>query len=59
MKNGDKVKYSYGLTMIYVGVNPLRDGESIVINTNSVCKQQPNLKLPLIESLPTDRLTKI
>jgi hypothetical protein len=59
MENGDKVKYSGGLTMIYVGKDPLNEDQSIVINPHSICKQQPNLKLPLIQSLPTNALKKV
>jgi len=46
MKNGDKVKYAYGLEFIFIGNNPFKSGDAYCVNptTNK------------IDSLPIERL---
>ncbi len=55
--NGDKVKYAYGLTFIFVGLDPLDKTQAYCLHPTAICQDQPNLKYKRVDKLPLDRLT--
>ena len=55
--NGDKVKYAYGLTFIFVGLDPLDKTQAYCLHPTAICQDQPNLKYKKVDKLPLDRLT--
>ena len=55
--NGDKVKYAYGLTFIFVGLDPLDNTQAYCLHPTAICQDQPNLKYKRVDKLPLDRLT--
>ena len=58
-KTGDKVKYRFGLTFIYLSLNPLVEGRSCCIHPTATCQNQPNLGLKRVDSIPTEDLTLV
>ena len=56
-QNGDKVKYAYGLTFIFVGLDPFDNNYAYCVNINTVYQTQPELKHKIVDRLPLDRLT--
>ncbi|MGB0896850.1 MAG: hypothetical protein ACPGRW_05980 [Flavobacteriaceae bacterium] len=56
-KNGDKVKYAYGLTFVFVGLDPFDNTSAYCIHPTAICQDQPNLKYKRVDKLPLDRLT--
>jgi hypothetical protein len=55
--NGDKVKYAYGLTFIFIGLDPLDNTQAYCLHPTAICQEQPNLKYKRVDKLPLDRLT--
>ena len=58
-KNGDKVKYSYGLTFTFIGVNPLNNKEAYCLHPTALCQDQPELNRSRVDLLLLDCLTLI
>lgn len=56
-KNGDKVKYSHGLTFVFVGLDPFDNTKAYCLHPTAICQDQPNLKYKRVDKLPLDRLT--
>ena len=55
--NGDKVKYAYGLTFIFIGLDPLDNTKAYCLHPTAICQDQPSLKYKRVDKLPLDRLT--
>jgi hypothetical protein len=56
-QNGDKVKYAYGLTFIFVGLDPFDNNYAYCVNIDTVYQTQPELKHKIVDRLPLERLT--
>lgn len=61
-KNGDKVKYCYGLTFIFIGDNPNNENEAYCIHPTAVDKNSDfniNNNIKRIDSLLIEKLTLV
>ena len=56
-KNGDKVKYAYGLTFVFVGLDPFDNTHAYCVHPTAICQDQPQLKYKRVDKLPIDKLT--
>ena len=58
-KNGDKVKYAYGLTFVFVGLDPFDKERAYCIHPSAICQDQPALGYKRVDKLLLNRLTHL